>query len=79
MSQIFYNGETVRTISYSIASGSEVYYTTLNDEPIEVVDGKLRVNEGLMKIGITYSYIYKDQEYFIKKSHDSTEIFQITD
>jgi len=47
-------------------------------EPIQIVEGKLRINENALQEDKIYSIDNKGQVYYIQKSGNTTEVFQLS-
>jgi len=47
--------------------------------PVEIVNGKLHVNENMLEKDKMYSVTHNKHEYFIRRHKGATEIFQLKD
>ena len=71
---------TVNTVA-DIVTTIQVFLEVIEEvtKPITIKKGKLQVNEKMLERNQIYSVTYNNQEYFIRRQKNATEIFQLVD
>lgn len=68
---------TVSTLTALIGFLLESYSKTL--QPVKVVNGTIKVKEYVLEENKPYAFQYKNKDYVITKTSDSTKLYELRD
>jgi len=75
------NAKTIVNTVADIVTTLQVFLNVIEEvtKPVTIKKGKLQVNEKMLERNQIYSVTYNNQEYFIRRQKNATEIFQLVD